>query len=132
MGKKEKYRKVKAAAKAQGRATKRTSKQTGKTIKRGAKTVARGVKQGQKAFAAESKGVTNPRRSKPSNKGESAAIKVQSGSKAMANPTPKKKIKKKAYTTTENVNYQDGRTGQKKYLTKKGRQTNRRGGRAKP
>lgn len=127
-----KYKTVKRTRKAAGRTTKKVAKQTGKTIKKGAKTVARGTKQGQKAYAASAKGTSKGRTpsAKSRTKSADAAVKVRSGNKAMAAPTPKKKIKKKAYTTTPNINYQGGRTGQKKYLTSKGKQTNRKGGRS--
>lgn len=131
-GGKKTYRKVKRAAKAQARTTKRTAKQTGKTIKRGAKAVASGTKQAVKAMRQQSKGVSRggtPKKS-PRTKMASAQVKMKSGSAAMSNPTPKKKIKRKAYTTTPNIEY--GKTpGAKKYLTKKGKPTNRGGGRPK-
>lgn len=132
-GGKKTYRKVKKYAKAQGRADKKVAKQTGKTLKRAGKTVAKGEKQRSKAIKQQSKGVSRggTPRTGPRKKMDDANVKIASGTAAQKNPTPKRKIKKKAYRTKENVNYQGGRTGQKKYLTYKGKQTNRRGGRPK-
>jgi hypothetical protein len=131
-GGKKSYRKVKSAAKSQARTAKRTAKQTGKTIKRGAKAVASGEKQAGRAMKQQSKGVSTggtPRKS-PRTKMASAQVKMKSGAAAMSKPTPKKKIKKKAYTTTPNIEY--GKTpGAKPYLTMKGKPTKRRGGRPK-
>lgn len=125
------YKTMKKTAKAQGRETRKTTRQAGKTIKRGTRAVASGEKQMGAAMKQQSKGVSSggtPKR-KPRVKAQNASVKISSGKSAAANPTPRKKIKKKAYTTVPNINA--SAPGQKKYLTKKGKQTNRRGGRPK-
>jgi len=123
------YRKVKKSSKVQGRVDRKMSKQTGRTMKKGGKTVAKGEKQQSKSIRRQSAGVSKggTPKTKPRTKMSDAQVKIKSGKAAQSNPTPKKKVQKKAYSTTKNINY--GAPGQKKYLTKSGRQTNRRGGR---
>jgi hypothetical protein len=127
-----KYRAVKKAAKAQGRATKKVAKQTGTSIKRGTKTAAKGERQYHKSRAAESKSVSKGKTvtTRQRNKTNDARIKIKSGRAVAESPAPGKKPQKKVYRTAENANYQGGRTGQKKYITARGKQTNRKGGRA--
>lgn len=117
-------KKKKKDARKSGRAAKKSAKQTAKTYKKGAKTMAKGAKQAKKLIKATGK----PSSTRSRVKAMDARVKVKSGAATMANPTTKKKPKKKAYRTTPNINA--GAPGQKPYLTMKGRQTNRKGGRS--
>jgi hypothetical protein len=114
MPKPKKYKAVKSAAKAQAK----TMRQTAKTVKKGGKTYARGAKQMSKAVKQGAKETSKAVKKGSSRRGPSqktrykaadAAVKMQSGAAAMASPTPKAKIKKKAYRTVPAAGHGPGK-----------------------
>lgn len=121
---------IKKARKTAGKAAKKESRQIGKSIKRGTKAVAKGLKQYGKARGSQSKQTAKGKSvsTRSRTRANDAIVKIKSGTKVAASPAPGKKPKKKAYRTTPNINA--SAPGQKKYLTNKGKQTNRKGGRA--
>jgi hypothetical protein len=114
---------IRKTARQEGRATKQKAKRTGKIIKRGSKLQTRGEKQSKKAFGLESKGKTR----KGYVKAGHGAVKQQSGvemQKRAGEPGYKPKPKRRKRTTVRNPEY-PGTPGQKKYITKKGKQVKR-------
>lgn len=116
-------KKIRKAKKQMGK----TARQAGKTIKRGQKMAAKGSKEMGKAIKMQakrtSKGGTPTTRSRI--KADDAAVKMISGSKTAAAAKPKAKPKRKVYRNAPNIEY--GKTpGAKKYLTPKGKPTNRK------
>ncbi|RLD59336.1 MAG: hypothetical protein DRI97_01235 [Bacteroidetes bacterium] len=114
---------IKRAAKAKAAATKKYLKGSTKTYKKGLKTAEKGVKQRNKASAASSREVSKGK--SPSKrvryKAMDADVKIREGSKAMANPKPKAKIKKKAYRTVPASGHGPG-----KYVSRKGKVISRK------
>lgn len=111
-----KYKKMKQAAKQQGK----IAKQTGKTIKRGAKSIARGKRKLNSAIKAQSKEKGQPSQ-RNRYRAMDAEVMISEGEKAMANPTPKAKLKKRAYRTAPASGH-----GPNKYVTKKGKVVTRK------
>lgn len=97
------------------------TRKAARTMKKGAKTVSRGKKQMDRQTKRASVSKTGATR-KQRVKSADAATKIKSGTAAVRSGG-KTKVKKKSTRNVPNINY--GAPGQKKYLTPKGKQTNR-------